>query len=111
MYLTSSERFLYHVCQAQFLSLQINKAKNEKVENLNKIFAEVQRDVKSVSKSVAPEPKKQMQVYSLLNVLHLQKYNFSEYKVVTMYLTHQVVREPPKESVNVDNAAQLFSQL
>lgn len=47
---------------AQCLSLQINKAKNEKVENLNKIFTEVQRDVKSVSKSVAPEPKKQMQV-------------------------------------------------
>lgn len=50
---------------AQFLSSQINKAKNEKVENLNKIFTEVQRDVKSVSKPVAPEPKKQMQVYSL----------------------------------------------
>lgn len=24
---------------------------------------------------------------------------------------HQVVREPPKEAVNVDNAAELFSQL
>ncbi|XP_073344985.1 ribosomal biogenesis factor-like [Pagrus major] len=61
----------------------INAVKNEKVENLNQIFTEVQRDVKSVSKSVAPEPKKRT----------------------------QVVREPPKESVNVDNAAQLFSQL
>ncbi|XP_068199779.1 ribosomal biogenesis factor-like isoform X2 [Antennarius striatus] len=61
----------------------INAAKNEKVESLNQMFTEVQRDVKSVSKSVAPEPKKQS----------------------------QVVREPPKESVNVDNAAQLFSQL
>lgn len=50
---------------AQFLPLQINKAKNEKVENLNKIFTEVQRDVKSVSKSVAPEPKKQTQVHGL----------------------------------------------
>ncbi|KAM6971658.1 ribosomal biogenesis factor [Tautogolabrus adspersus] len=61
----------------------INAVKKEKVENLNQIFTEVQRDVTSVSKSVAPEPKKQT----------------------------QVVREPPKESVNVDNAAQLFSQL
>ncbi|XP_039899969.1 ribosomal biogenesis factor [Pelmatolapia mariae] len=61
----------------------INTVKKEKVESLNQIFTEVQRDVKSISKSVAPEPKKQI----------------------------QVVREPPKESVNIDNAAQLFSQL
>ncbi|KAF7660520.1 hypothetical protein LDENG_00280570 [Lucifuga dentata] len=61
----------------------INAVKNEKVENLNQIFTQVQRDVKSISKSVAPEPKK----------------------------AAQVVREPPKEAVNVDNAAQLFSQL
>ncbi|XP_035853974.1 ribosomal biogenesis factor isoform X1 [Sander lucioperca] len=61
----------------------INAVKHEKVENLNQIFTEVQRDVRSISKSVAPEPKKQT----------------------------QIVREPPKESVNVDNAAQLFSQL
>ncbi|XP_072234412.1 ribosomal biogenesis factor-like [Leuresthes tenuis] len=61
----------------------INAVKNEKVESLNEMFTEVQRDVKSISKSVAPEPKKQA----------------------------KVVREPPKESVNVDNAAQLFSQL
>ncbi|XP_069015806.1 ribosomal biogenesis factor-like isoform X2 [Embiotoca jacksoni] len=61
----------------------INAVKNEKVESLNQIFTEVQRDVTSVSKSVAPEPKKRT----------------------------QVVREPPKESVNVDNAAQLFSHL
>ncbi|KAM4605905.1 ribosomal biogenesis factor isoform 1-T2 [Polymixia lowei] len=62
---------------------QINAVKNEKVENLNQIFTEVQRDVKSVSKCIAPEPKKPT----------------------------QVVREPPKESANVDNAALLFSQL
>ncbi|XP_068615137.1 ribosomal biogenesis factor-like [Brachionichthys hirsutus] len=62
---------------------RINTAKNEKVETLNQIFTEVQRDVRSVSKSVAREPKKQ----------------------------NQVVREPPQESVNVDKAAQLFSQL
>ncbi|KAF3703757.1 putative protein C8orf59 -like protein [Channa argus] len=61
----------------------INAVKNEKVDNLNQIFTQVQRDVKSVSKSVAPKPKKQT----------------------------QTVREPPKESVNVDIAAQLFSQL
>ncbi|XP_008293500.1 uncharacterized protein rbis [Stegastes partitus] len=61
----------------------ITAGKKEKVESLNQIFTEVQRDVTSISKSVAPEPKKQT----------------------------QVVREPPKESVNVDNAAQLFSQL
>ncbi|CAI5672745.1 stromal interaction molecule 2 [Sarotherodon galilaeus] len=61
----------------------INTVKKEKVESLNQIFTEVQRDVKSISKSVAPEPKKQI----------------------------QVVREPPKESVNIDNATQLLSQL
>lgn len=61
----------------------INAVKNEKVENLNQMFTQVQRDVKSLSKSVAAEPKKQT----------------------------QVVREPPKEAVNVDNAAELFSQL
>lgn len=41
---------------------QINTVKKEKVESLNQIFTEVQRDVKSISKSVAPEPKKQIQV-------------------------------------------------
>ncbi|KAK5849924.1 hypothetical protein PBY51_014221 [Eleginops maclovinus] len=61
----------------------INAVKNEKVENLNQIFTEVQRDVTSISKSVAPVKKKQT----------------------------QVVKEPPKEPVNMDNAAQLFSQL
>ncbi|XP_029943584.1 ribosomal biogenesis factor-like [Salarias fasciatus] len=61
----------------------ISAGKKEKVESLNQIFTEVQRDVKSISKSVAPEPKKQI----------------------------QVPKEPPKESVNVDSAAQLFSQL
>ncbi|XP_034717980.1 ribosomal biogenesis factor [Etheostoma cragini] len=61
----------------------INAVKNEKVENLNQIFTEVQGDVRSISKSAATKPKKQT----------------------------QVAREPPKESVNVDNTAQLFSQL
>ncbi|CAG05485.1 unnamed protein product [Tetraodon nigroviridis] len=61
----------------------INAVKNEKVESLNQMFTQVQRDVKSISKSVAPQPKKQT----------------------------QTVREPPKEAVNVENAAQLFSQL
>ncbi|KAM9332272.1 ribosomal biogenesis factor isoform 1-T2 [Pholidichthys leucotaenia] len=61
----------------------INVVKKEKVENLNEIFTHVQRDVRSISKSVAPKPK-----------------------------THtQVVKEAPLEPVNVDNAAQLFSQL
>ncbi|KAL6097625.1 ribosomal biogenesis factor [Pungitius pungitius] len=60
----------------------INAVKNEKVENLNQVFTEVQMDVRSISKSVAPEPMKQA-----------------------------TVREPPKESVNVDGAARLFSQL
>lgn len=41
---------------------QINTVKKEKVESLNQIFTEVQRAVKSISKSVAPEPKKQIQV-------------------------------------------------
>uniref|UniRef100_A0A8C6P9A3 Ribosomal biogenesis factor n=1 Tax=Nothobranchius furzeri TaxID=105023 RepID=A0A8C6P9A3_NOTFU len=54
----------------------INAVKSEKVEHLNKMFSKVQRDVKSVSKSVAPETKKQTQ-----------------------------------EPVNVDAAAQMFSQL
>ncbi|XP_061820712.1 ribosomal biogenesis factor-like [Nerophis lumbriciformis] len=61
----------------------IKAVKNETVENLNQIFSEIQRDVASVPKSVASEPKKQT----------------------------QVVKEPPKEPVNVDSAAQLFSQL
>ncbi|XP_020786441.2 ribosomal biogenesis factor [Boleophthalmus pectinirostris] len=61
----------------------INTLKKEKVENLNQMFTEVQRDMKSVSKSVGAEPKKQT----------------------------LVVKETPKEAVNVDNAAQLFSQL
>ncbi|XP_072306449.1 ribosomal biogenesis factor-like [Eucyclogobius newberryi] len=60
----------------------INTLKKEKVEVLNQKFTEVQRDVKSVSKSVAAQPKKSTQV-----------------------------REAPKEPVNVDSAAQLFSQL
>ncbi|XP_040926401.1 uncharacterized protein rbis isoform X1 [Betta splendens] len=63
----------------------LNAVKNEKVENLNQIFTEVQKDMRSASKSVAAEPKKQTQV--------------------------KAAREPPKESVNVDSAAQLFSQL
>ncbi|XP_056155701.1 uncharacterized protein rbis isoform X2 [Lampris incognitus] len=61
----------------------INAVKNEKVENLNQIFTEVQRDVKSVSKCIAPKPK----------------------------TPAKVVKEPPRESVNVDSAAQLLSQL
>uniref|UniRef100_A0A3Q2NRC6 Ribosomal biogenesis factor n=2 Tax=Fundulus heteroclitus TaxID=8078 RepID=A0A3Q2NRC6_FUNHE len=61
----------------------INAVKNEKVENLNQIFTEVQRDVKSFSKPVAPPTKKQT----------------------------QVPKEPPKDPVNVDNATELFSQL
>ncbi|KAJ3611831.1 hypothetical protein NHX12_021844 [Muraenolepis orangiensis] len=61
----------------------MNAVKHEKVENLNKVFTEVQRDVKSISKSVAPPPQKPM----------------------------QAVREPAKQAVNVDGAAQLFSQL
>ncbi|XP_034022510.1 ribosomal biogenesis factor [Thalassophryne amazonica] len=61
----------------------INAVKNEKVENLNRIFTEVQKDVGNISKSVTPQPKEPV----------------------------QVGREPPKECVNIDNAAQLFSQL
>lgn len=45
-----------------FVVSQINVVKKEKVESLNQIFTQVQRDVKSISKSVAPEPKKQTQV-------------------------------------------------
>ncbi|KAG9332975.1 hypothetical protein JZ751_013963 [Albula glossodonta] len=61
----------------------INAAKKEKkVDSLNKIFTDVQREVKSISKCTA-EPKKPV----------------------------QVIREQPRESVNVDGAAQLFSQL
>uniref|UniRef100_W5L8E4 Ribosomal biogenesis factor n=1 Tax=Astyanax mexicanus TaxID=7994 RepID=W5L8E4_ASTMX len=53
----------------------INTLKNERVENLNQIFSDVQRDVKSISKSTVVREKKQ------------------------------------QEAVNVDGAAQLFSQL
>ncbi|XP_061522252.1 ribosomal biogenesis factor isoform X2 [Phycodurus eques] len=62
----------------------INAMKNEKVEKLNQIFWEVQGDVSGVSKRVASQAEKPPQ---------------------------QIVKEPPKEAVNVDNAAQLFSQL
>ncbi|KAJ8380690.1 hypothetical protein SKAU_G00014680 [Synaphobranchus kaupii] len=62
----------------------INAAKKEKkVDSLNKIFTDVQREVKSVSKCTGQEPKKQA----------------------------QVIREQPRESVNVDGTAQLLSQL
>ncbi|XP_036378595.1 uncharacterized protein rbis [Megalops cyprinoides] len=60
-----------------------NATKNEKVDSLNKIFSDVQREVKSLSKCTAQEPKK----------------------------PPQVIREPPRDSVNVDGAVQLFSQL
>ena len=53
------------------MSVQMNAVKHEKVENLNQIFTEVQRDVTSISKSVAPPPPKPMQVQgpkSLSNV-------------------------------------------
>lgn len=92
----------------QLSSPQINAVKNEKVENLNQIFTQVQRDVKSISKSVAPQPKKQTQV---------ERWGVTGGPVIKrvikahVHLHFQVVREPPKEAVNVDNAAQLFSQL
>lgn len=52
----------FNLILASFVSLQINAVKKEKVENLNQMFAEVQRDVKNVSKSVPLETKKQTQV-------------------------------------------------
>ncbi|KAL1006956.1 hypothetical protein UPYG_G00079650, partial [Umbra pygmaea] len=61
----------------------ITAVKKQKVENLNKMFTEVQRDVKSVSKCTAPKPKKPT----------------------------QVVHKAHKEPANVDNATQMFSQL
>lgn len=41
---------------------QINTLRNEKVESLNQMFTEVQRDVKSISKSTSNEPKKGQKV-------------------------------------------------
>ncbi|KAL7886759.1 hypothetical protein AOLI_G00044800 [Acnodon oligacanthus] len=61
----------------------INTLKSEKVENLNHLFSAVQRNVKSISKSTASEPKEK-----------------------TM-----VDREKPQETVNMDGAIQLFSKL
>ncbi|XP_077364755.1 ribosomal biogenesis factor [Festucalex cinctus] len=61
----------------------INAVKNDKVENLNQMFSQVQKDV-GLSKRVAAEAKN---------------------------ATQQIVKETPKEPVNVDGAAQLFSQL
>ena len=49
-------------CILWFVASQITSLKKEKVESLNKIFTEVQRDVTSISKSVAPEKKKLTQV-------------------------------------------------
>ncbi|KAM9489085.1 ribosomal biogenesis factor [Clarias gariepinus] len=61
----------------------INTLKKEKVENLNQVFSEVQRDMKSISKSTAKETKGKT----------------------------TIARQKPQESVNVDGAAQLFAQL
>lgn len=61
----------------------INTVRNEKVESLNQMFTPLQQDVKSLSKSTRSEIKK----------------------------AQKVVRDAPKEPVNVDSAAQLFSQL
>ncbi|KAF7708111.1 ribosomal biogenesis factor [Silurus meridionalis] len=61
----------------------INTLKKEKVENLNQMFSEVQRDMKSVSKSTAKKP------------------------TGKTLITRKKVQEP----VNVDGAAQLLSQL
>lgn len=41
---------------------QINTLRNEKVESLNQMFTEVQRDIKSISKSTSSEPKKGQKV-------------------------------------------------
>ncbi len=41
---------------------QINTLRNEKVESLNQMFTEVQRDVQSISKSTSSEPKKAQKV-------------------------------------------------
>ncbi|KAI2648852.1 Ribosomal biogenesis factor [Labeo rohita] len=40
----------------------INTMRNEKVESLNQMFTEVQRDVKSISKPTSSEPKKVQKV-------------------------------------------------
>ncbi|KAJ8010136.1 hypothetical protein DPEC_G00071850 [Dallia pectoralis] len=61
----------------------ITSGKTEKVESLNKIFTEVQMDVRSLSKSTATKPKQ----------------------------ASQVVHKAQKEPANVDNATQMFSQL
>ncbi|KAG1944276.1 ribosomal biogenesis factor [Pimephales promelas] len=61
----------------------INTVRNEKVESLNQMFTEVQQDVRNISKPATSESKK----------------------------GQKVVREAPLEAVNVDGAAQLFSQL
>lgn len=48
---------------------KINTLKKEKVENLNQIFSEVQRDMKSVSKSTAKEATRKTQVLGLSCIL------------------------------------------
>nr|XP_015210289.1 PREDICTED: uncharacterized protein C8orf59 homolog [Lepisosteus oculatus] len=62
---------------------RINACKNEKVDNINKIFTNVQREVKSLSKCTVQEPK----------------------------LQTQVTKVQPTEMLNVDDTTQLFSQL
>ncbi|XP_061661193.1 ribosomal biogenesis factor [Syngnathoides biaculeatus] len=64
---------------------RINSVKNEKVEKLNQMFSEVQKDVSGASKRVASQAEKRP--------------------------PQQIVKEPPKEAANVDCAAQLLSQL
>ncbi|KAK6490326.1 ribosomal biogenesis factor-like [Huso huso] len=62
---------------------RIKVGNSDKVDNMNKIFTEVQREVKSISKCTAQEPTQQL----------------------------QVTKPAPVEILNMDATAQLFSQL
>uniref|UniRef100_UPI00398EC540 ribosomal biogenesis factor-like n=1 Tax=Pristiophorus japonicus TaxID=55135 RepID=UPI00398EC540 len=62
---------------------KINIMNNEKVCRVNKAFTEVQQEIQNLSKHLATPPKKPL----------------------------KISRPPPTEQLNVDAAAQLFSQL
>lgn len=66
-----------------FFSSQINIKNAEKVNTINKAFAEVQKEIQQISKGTAAEPEK----------------------------SHQVSTNVEEEPVNVDAATSLLSQL
>uniref|UniRef100_A0A8B9F754 Uncharacterized protein n=1 Tax=Amazona collaria TaxID=241587 RepID=A0A8B9F754_9PSIT len=58
-----------------FFSFQINIKNAEKVNTINKAFAEVQKEIQQISKGTAAEPEKSHQVISLCKSLREMERN------------------------------------